>query len=175
MRITITDKFLWDLYDYFQSIDEAYGAISPKSFRQLQYQDLNRARRNYAKTKAKRKFGQFVNYLIKHGYIKAKTLEGIEGITLTPKGLEKAFMVKNKFSNRKKRKDGRWVMVIFDIPENLKKTRNFLRKSLVDLGYQQLQKSVWICPYDIYSETETTIRLCEVSSYVRIFLINEVI
>ncbi|MSR73813.1 MAG: hypothetical protein EXS60_02055 [Candidatus Pacebacteria bacterium] len=41
----------------------------------------------------------------------------------------------------KTRKD---TIVIFDVPERRGKLRDYLRAELVSLGYEQLQKSVWI-------------------------------
>ena len=41
----------------------------------------------------------------------------------------------------KMRKD---TIVIFDVPEKQGKLRDYLRAELVSLGYEQLQKSVWI-------------------------------
>lgn len=50
--------------------------------------------------------------------------------------------------------DKRWRVIIFDIPENRRKERDFLRKKLKWLGFKELQKSVWIFPYDIKNEIE---------------------
>lgn len=36
------------------------------------------------------------------------------------------------------------TVVIFDVPENRRTVRDYLRIELVSLGYEQLQKSVWI-------------------------------
>lgn len=45
--------------------------------------------------------------------------------------------------------DKKWRVVIFDIPEKERKTRDFLRRKLVDLGFGELQKSVYISPLDV--------------------------
>jgi DNA-binding transcriptional regulator PaaX len=44
--------------------------------------------------------------------------------------------------------DGRWRVLIFDIPERQKNIRNRIRQSLVALGFLKLQHSVWAFPYD---------------------------
>lgn len=41
-----------------------------------------------------------------------------------------------------------WLIVIFDIPEDQKVTRERFREYLKSLGYSQLQKSVWVCQSD---------------------------
>lgn len=51
--------------------------------------------------------------------------------------------------------DKKWRLIIFDIPHKLKwaKTaREALRFKLKELGFYQLQKSVWIYPYDCENE-----------------------
>jgi CRISPR-associated endonuclease Cas2 len=44
--------------------------------------------------------------------------------------------------------DRKWRIVIFDIPERRKKSRDTLRGKLQQVGFQKLQSSVWIYPYD---------------------------
>ncbi len=48
----------------------------------------------------------------------------------------------------RKRWDKRWRMIIFDIPEKYRRTRDKLRLTLRSLGFVQLQGSVWVYPYD---------------------------
>ncbi len=45
--------------------------------------------------------------------------------------------------------DGKWRILIFDIPEKYKKRRDFLRNKLKELGFEQLQESVWVFPHQI--------------------------
>jgi CRISPR-associated endonuclease Cas2 len=47
-----------------------------------------------------------------------------------------------------KRWDGRWRVVIFDIPERRRATRNRLRGFVQEYGFVRLQDSVWAYPYD---------------------------
>lgn len=44
--------------------------------------------------------------------------------------------------------DGKWRLVIFDIPEDQKATRNIVRQLLYRVGFYQLQKSVYVYPHD---------------------------
>ena len=48
--------------------------------------------------------------------------------------------------------DGEWRIVIFDIPEKFKKAREALRMKLKELGFLELQKSVFIFPYECEDE-----------------------
>ena len=65
-------------------------------------------------------------------------------------------------------------MIIFDIPEKRRQDRDLLRDALVDMGYQKLQQSVWVCPYDAYGETEKAVREYQIIPFVKLFLIEEV-
>ena len=47
-----------------------------------------------------------------------------------------------------KRWDSKWRMLIFDIPEKRKGTRERVRQTLLRIGFVRLQDSVWVYPYD---------------------------
>ncbi|MCR4279350.1 MAG: CRISPR-associated endonuclease Cas2 [Candidatus Zambryskibacteria bacterium] len=47
-----------------------------------------------------------------------------------------------------KKWDKKWRVIIFDIPEKKKKTRDKVREILIAAGFQRLQNSVWVYPYD---------------------------
>lgn len=120
-----------------------------------------------------RKFGKFIDYLKRNNYIKTKALENKQGIILAQKGLLKAFNVGLK-TDKKKREDGKWIMLIFDIPEKYKKSRRLLRSILKTLGYKIFQQSVWITPYDVSEKTEKLLQFYSLDKFVRIFLIEEI-
>lgn len=67
--------------------------------------------------------------------------------------LELTSVGKKKFKRRfrlfyKSQKwDGYFMVLIFDIPEDEKQTRQSLRRKFRELGFGMLQKSVWISPY----------------------------
>ena len=62
------------------------------------------------------------------------------------------YLLRNTFNkNKQKRKekwDGKWRVLIFDIPESLRFVRDQLRSTLVVIGFMRLQDSVWIYPYN---------------------------
>lgn len=51
-------------------------------------------------------------------------------------------------ARKPKRWDGRWRVVLFDIPERRRGVRNRLRLFMSEYGFVRLQDSVWIYPYD---------------------------
>lgn len=60
---------------------------------------------------------------------------------LTSSGKDQALWIKMKEENTKW--DGKWRLVIWDIPETRRSVRDLLRSKLKELGFKQLQKSVW--------------------------------
>lgn len=60
---------------------------------------------------------------------------------LTDKGKEKAVLASLKFDNRKW--DGKWRLVIFDIPEKRRQARDLLRSKLKQWEFKHFQQSVW--------------------------------
>jgi hypothetical protein len=176
MRLPLTDKFLWDLYNLLEKVEFAKvpRVFTVRSMRELTSSHMSDFWQEYEKKKQRRTFSQFINYLKKRGLIKIKNLEGKKGILLTSKGKERALKVKFKCIKKEKREDGKWIMVIFDIPEKKRKIRDLFRKNLQALGYQKLQKSIWVCPYEVFKETEELVRDYSIDHYVRIFLIEEI-
>lgn len=71
-------------------------------------------------------------------------------LRLSPKG--SAFLqVKEaggEARTKKQRWDGRWRIVMFDIPGHRRSTRDGIRRTLTALGFMRLQYSVWAYPYD---------------------------
>lgn len=75
--------------------------------------------------------------------------------------------------NKPKKWDGRWRLVIFDIPEQFKKSRNALSNKLSDLNFYQCQKSVWIHPFPCTEEIEFIKDFFEIKPFVKIFTVEE--
>jgi len=169
MKISFSEQFLWGLYNVTEKIDDINEIFRIKTFREVVNDQT--FWRNLKKKKERKQFAQFINYLRKKGYIKTAVNKGI---LITSKGEEKILKARYKFLNKKERSDGRWIMLMYDIPINKNRERNFFRRQLQYLNYQQLQKSIWVCPYDIFKETEQMINSMSLSKFVRIFLIKEI-
>ena len=63
--------------------------------------------------------------------------------------------------------DHKWRLVAFDIPEDYKKARDALRHKLRGLGFQELQKSVFVFPYECQNEIEFIVEFFRIRKYVR--------
>ena len=102
-----------------------------------------------------------------------KELEGKKAVIFTKNGIEKTLKASFKLEGRTKRKDGKWIMLIFDMPAKHKKSRDLLRSILQNLGYKLFQYSVWITPYDVSDKTEKLLQYYSMEKYIKIFLIEE--
>jgi len=68
--------------------------------------------------------------------------------------------------------DGKWRVVIFDVPEIKRKIRNALRFHLKQLGFYELQKSVFVFPFDCQNEIDFLIEFYNVRKFVRFMIAN---
>lgn len=70
-------------------------------------------------------------------------------LKLTSKGLALAAKIQHENYKIKpqRRWDGKWRVLIFDIPEKRRLTRVRIRLTLRNIGFARLQDSVWIYPY----------------------------
>lgn len=106
-------------------------------------------------------------------YMKAAKLinysgEYEHGIAITGKGRKR--LEKVHFEDitilAPKQWDEKWRLVIFDIPEEHKQARNALSFKLRQLGFQQLQRSVWVHPFACHAEIEAIALYLKVSDYI---------
>ncbi len=78
-------------------------------------------------------------------------------ISLTKEGRKKCgkFQVDDLKIKKPLRWDKKWRILIFDIKEKNRVKREALRGKIKQLGLFQLQKSVWVCPYEFFREMDT--------------------
>lgn len=142
MKLSITDEFLWRVYEALERMGDFFYTFSVKPWREVSIPASLSLRRMYEKRKGRQNFNRFLQYLKRKGYIKIKSLEPKEAISLTKKGMEKILRIslKKAEEKKKKRKDGKWLMVIFDIPEKLRGLRDFFQRSSSNFGFQVFPK-----------------------------------
>lgn len=97
-----------------------------------------------------------------------KTDENTYTVSLTERGKQRFLLAEAYRLRLKKEKkwDGKWRIVIFDIPQKNKTLRDVLRRRFKIIGMYQLQKSVFIYPYPCQEEIEFIIGLYNASNYV---------
>ncbi|OGM93116.1 hypothetical protein A2372_01755 [Candidatus Wolfebacteria bacterium RIFOXYB1_FULL_54_12] len=93
-------------------------------------------------------------YLQSKGFIEFEDRNGQVFIALTGEGKRMAgkYQINDLKIRKDKKWDKKWRILIFDIAEKHKIKREALRGKLRELGFYQLQKSVWVYPYDFERE-----------------------
>jgi len=112
-----------------------------------------------------------INALYKSKLIDYKeNSDGTVSLILNDNGRKKALTYKldDLQISIPKKWDGKWRIIIFDIPHRLKKSRDALRFHLKRLGFYKLQKSVFIFPYPVKDEIEFLIEFYDLRPFVRI-------
>jgi len=180
MKIPITDKLLWDIYNFLGPIRNTADILlvprTPYRFARRILNEQNPIFKKYKAGMSSQRFNKLIYRLKKNNWIKVKNLEGKKTVILTKDGINKAFRSRFKVENvkLKKRKDSKWIMVMFDIPQKHNKARNLLRSILQNLGYKMFQQSVWVTPYDVSEKTEELLQFYSLDNYLKIFLIEKI-
>lgn len=87
--------------------------------------------------------------LLKTGYLEKITKNGKPYFRLTNRGRNQLVRDFPILKLAKKKWDGIWTMVVFDIPEKQRGVRRTLREKLLELGFGKMQHSVYISPYNL--------------------------
>lgn len=101
--------------------------------------------------------------------------EGEEFYRITEKGKMKLrkFSFDNLGVPKPKNWDGKWRLIVFDIPHSKKQARDALREKLIDLDCYQLQKSVWVHPFPCQEEIFYVANVFEVSNFIEVFTVED--
>lgn len=70
--------------------------------------------------------------------------------------------------------DRKWRIVMFDIPEKLRKLRDSLRLHFKEIGLIELQKSVFVFPYPCSKEIEFILEFYNARKHVRFVLADKI-
>lgn len=101
----------------------------------------------------------------------------------TPTGVEIALSKRGKMKWRQMelshplsdmRWDGKWRLVMFDIPAKKKAASDVFRLSLKRLGMIQLQRSVWVTPYHCETQIAALRQIYEIQPYVHMAEVSSI-
>jgi DNA-binding transcriptional regulator PaaX len=101
-------------------------------------------------------------------------------VQLTNKGQKrvKEFFFEFLEIKKPKRWDGKWRVLVFDIPSKPKiynQARNAMRNKIKDLGFFQMQKSVWVYPYECEDEILFVAELFQVQKHIEILTVEKLL
>src|SRR3989344_1567916 len=77
-------------------------------------------------------------------------------------------------NNKPKEWDGKWRVIMFDVPEKNRVVRDSLRQHLQKIGFYEFQKSVFIYPYDCMDELDYIIEIHNARKFVRFMLADSI-
>jgi len=115
----------------------------------------------------------FLHYLIRNGYIRYVDKNNERFVKITKKGELKILMSKAGVTKAAKW-DGKWRLIVFDIPEESREIRNRFRALLKQYGFKMLQASVFICPYPLNREAIAYLKETDLINYIRMLKIEEI-
>lgn len=111
--------------------------------------------------------------LKKKGLLEITTKNNKKFLRLTNKGQIQALLKMAKIPKVGKW-DGKWRLVMFDIPEQSKTQRNLLREILKKQGFQKFQASVFIGSQPINRAAIKYLQISGLINYIRMLRVDEV-
>lgn len=101
------------------------------------WQNFYRLKRERALEYVGEKNGELVYRLTKNGELKLRS-----------------FLLETMELSQPQKWDGKWRVVVFDIPEKRRLARRALQTKIAKIGFYPLQKSVWVHPFPCEAEVE---------------------
>ena len=115
---------------------------------------------------AEKHLRQFNYETIKRAFYNAKSRGWIkEDLILTKEGKERLKNLTPIYFGKKKW-DGNWYLVSYDIPEKRRNDRGILREHLKRLGFGEMHASLWVSPFNFFGEVEKLVQEYKLSSFV---------
>lgn len=108
-------------------------------------------------------------------YINDKNGKSIVRITQKGQTRLRAFSIETMKIKTPKAWDGKWRLVMYDLPLRFKKGRNALRYHLMELGFLQFQKSAWIYPYPCEEEIVFIADFFCMTKYIEILSVDSML
>ena len=121
------------------------------------------------------RFRRTLRHAQKYGYINVKERKDELTITLQDAGRARAikYSIEDISIPEQAIWDRKWRMVLFDIPENIRPARKILKTKLDEMGFAQIQKSVYVHPYPCHNELEYIRSLYGLETYIRLAVIDK--
>lgn len=142
------------------------------------YKILREVRKEWTKIKQEN-FNRSIRGLAKEKLVEERTLaDGSFKLVLTPEGKKQAATLNilgNTISFKKPgRWDGKWRIVMFDIPEKERVFRDILRAHLYQLEFYKLQQSVFVSPYPYEKAILSLVAVYAAEPHVRVITATKI-
>lgn len=125
---------------------------------------------------AKYDIDEKIKYLKRMGYVKTFSEKKEKYIEITRKGFKRIEQTRDSevYIKRPKKWDGKWRIVIFDIPRKFNSGRDHLRRKLLLLGFIKVQESVYAYPFECSEEIDLVVDEVGVNRFVSIFVADAI-
>jgi len=154
-------KIIWELW--LRDLENGPAFTIEDIFDLFKKDEQKDAKSAIAKLKHEKTIRQKQNY------------DGSVLISLSEKGKLRALnLIFRKLNKRKEKWDGKWRMVSFDIPDHCTKGRKALVYRLKLGGFYELQKSLFIYPYDCEKEVRAFAKLFKIEKYICFALLESI-
>lgn len=176
MRYTLTDRILLLVNDYFDFLEATFSLRNayPYILGDPAFHKHRMWTEKYLSDKKKRKKLTDILYMLyKRKILKRVTISGLEGYVLHQRGKMRVAQIRALSAKKKKLPNHQWLLIFFDIPEKQKKIREHFRILLKSMGFQQLQKSVWMTPYDVIRDIKKAILEYGISKNTELLLVKK--
>ncbi len=113
-----------------------------------------------------------------NGFVEIKTnQQGKSFVCLTKKGERKLanLDLDSLVIVKPKKWDGKWRVLMFDLPVRFRKAREAFRWKIKNLGFWQLQKSVWVYPYLCEEEMVFVAEFFGVTKHIEILTVEKLL
>jgi len=131
------------------------------------------------KKKEMQKLSNLLSYMKKCGLVENSRDKNSSTWSITSCGRERLELIKSRgigedpfiVQNQIKKDDLK--VIVFDVPESEKRKRDWLRKSLENLDFKMLQRSVWVGNTKLPEEFIASLSNLQILSCLHIFLVKE--
>jgi CRISPR-associated endonuclease Cas2 len=131
------------------------------------YQWLARRKRH-----SRKQYRESIRRLKNTGVIDIIKKSNVDFIKITEKGALKVLLAKARVCKTNKW-DGKWRVLVFDIPEDFHSYRDRFRKLLKQNNFIKLQASVFVSPYPLSRDAIRYLEESGLRNYIRIMKVEE--
>ncbi len=68
--------------------------------------------------------------------------------------------------------DGEYCMIIYDVPEDIRRIRGTIRRLVKTLAFRQLQRSVWVTRHKIHRSLSEYLLATKSDKYIKVFTVR---
>lgn len=153
----------------------AAALVTPNAL-QLVDRPLGKLLERLDKDSRERELRRVIAYMKRQGLIAFGTEDYEHGVILTGAGKER--LKRQSYDSLAitppSQWDHKWRLVFFDIPEENRAARKLLTHKLRLLGFQQLQKSIWVHPFPCRLEIEAVTETLNIRRYLTYVEISQI-